>query len=134
MMEIESRVQKHENKLARIEAVLESIADNQKTTSNTMKELSKTMAKTEVLLEKITNLKDTTDSSIDRLHKRIDTVDNTLVTKSDNNELIELKEKVKRLEPLVLVLKFPKLVSSIFIFGYLFAIQEVREIIFPFLG
>lgn len=134
METVENQVKEHESKLAKIEVILESIAENQKATSETMKELGKSMSKQEVLLEKITNLKDNTDSSINRVHRRIDAMETIISTKSDIADLNEVSEKVKRLDPIILFVKYPKVAGLIFVSGYLFAIQEVRDFIFKILG
>ena len=45
----------------------------------------------------------------------------------------DIKEKFKILEPVVMLIKYPKITLPVFILIYLFTFQEIRHLMLPFL-
>lgn len=127
MQEIESRVSSHETKLVKIETILERVANNQDSLTESMAEISKSMQKQELLFEKLVNLETNTKSSIDRLHKRIDGTNEKV---SDN--FLFCNEKFKIIEPILFFIKRPKMFIVLISSCYLITIKEVRDVVFNY--
>mgnify|MGYP000745984200 CR=1 FL=1 len=127
---IHDKVEKHETKLVRIETILERVATNQDKMAEALSSISDSILKQELLLEKLTNLEENTKISINRVHKRIDSVDEKMKVKADQDDVEEHANKLKILEPVIFFSKYPKLAVMIIASMYLFTIKEVRDVIF----
>jgi chromosome segregation ATPase len=79
-MDIESRVNSHDNSLTLLTKGLESLADTTKEHGQKLDRMIEIMGKQEVLLEKFANLEANSKGSFERLHRRIDHVESNQKT------------------------------------------------------
>lgn len=131
----------HSEKLAKIETILDRVAENQDRMTASVQQMALSMGKIELLMEKLTNLETNTKNSIDRLHNRIDNVDTKVSGKASlgdissvSDNIDDVNERLKYLEVFAFIGKYPKI--AIFIFGvlYMMAISDVRDAVIKTIG
>lgn len=119
---IHSLVTEHESKLVRVEVILERVATNQDRMAEALTSISDSIVKQELLLEKLTHLEEDTKGSIGRVHKRIDSV------AVDSKERIDsVNAKVNVMEPIIVMLKNPKMTMLILGALYVIAVEDLRK-------
>lgn len=134
MDDVKERVLDHDKKLVKIETILERVATNQDSLTQSMRDISKSMQKQELLLEKLTNLEINTKESINRLHKRIDYNSEKLKLKADTVVVEDCVEKLKTLEPIIFFTKRPKLLILMILGFTSLLFKEVRDFVFTIIG
>lgn len=120
--DLHTKVTEHESKLVRVEVILERVASNQDQMADAVRTITDSMVKQELLLEKLTNLEANTKDSIGRVHKRIDSVEDT-----SNEKHSATEKKLSALDFLITMANNPKM--TMFIVGalYLVAIEDIRK-------
>lgn len=73
---IEKKLYEHESKLAKVETILERVAVNQDKMAEAVTQISSSILKQELILEKLSSLETTSKGSFERVHFRIDSLDN----------------------------------------------------------
>lgn len=121
---LHTRVEQHENKLVKIETILERVASNQDRLADSIATISASIVKQELLLEKLGNLEENTKMSINRLHKRVDDE-----AKTRDEKLSYVEKALNELDLARTFSKYPKLAIAVFMILYLFSIKEFRDIL-----
>lgn len=121
-------------KVARIEAILDRVATNQDKMTSNFDKVTISISKMELLMEKLTNLETNTKNSIDRIHTRIDGISDIASSKASKSLVDTNKDKLKTLEPIIFMLKYPRLTALMIAGLYLFAYKDFRDPILNLLG
>jgi chromosome segregation ATPase len=117
-MDIEERVNIHDIKMARIETMLDSIA-------HSMDKISSSIDKQQQALTRLAQIEENTKGSIERIHDRIDAAHERI------NRLEAKCEKQKDdITPLLMLIKYPKVMVFLLIGAYVMLIPEVRKVLF----
>jgi chromosome segregation ATPase len=117
-MDIEERVNGHDVKMARIETMLDSVARSMDKISGSIEQQQKT-------LTRLTQIEESTKGSIERIHDRIDAAHERI------NRLEAKCEKQKdEITPLLMLVKYPKVMVFLLIGAYVMLIPEVRKVLF----
>jgi chromosome segregation ATPase len=117
-MDIEERVNGHDVKMARIETMLDSVARSMDKISGSIEQQQKT-------LTRLTQIEESTKGSIERIHDRIDAAHERI------NRLEAKCEKQKDdITPLLMLVKYPKVMVFLLIGAYVMLIPEVRKVLF----
>lgn len=124
------KVDAHESKLVELNTIIKTFAENQTKMTSTLEKMSDSFIRQELLLEKMTNLEENTKNSIDRLHTRADTNATAITTKAPIADMLKVQEDLKVLEPVTILLKYPKLLVFTIVGFYVFSIKEFRDTIF----
>jgi len=67
------------------------------------------------------------------LEKEMEEIQQLVNTKVSKVDETRLEQQVKELEPIVMLVRYPKIVLLGLVFFYLMAFQEVRQVILPFM-
>lgn len=78
MQEIQAKVTEHDYAIKDMAKAIHELAETSKDSNIKLGEIAKSMGKQEVILEKLTNLEGNTKDSINRVHKRIDDLEEGL--------------------------------------------------------
>jgi uncharacterized coiled-coil protein SlyX len=113
-MDIEERINNHDIKMARIETTLESIAKS-------MDKISGSIEQQQKALTRLAQVEENAKGSIERIHERIDAAHERI------NKLEAKCEKQKDdITPLLMLIKYPKIMLLLLIGAYVMLIPEVR--------
>lgn len=100
---IEQKLYEHESKLVKVETILERVAVNQDKMAEAVAQISTSIIKQELILEKLSHLETNSKGSFERVHSRIDRLDNEnkyLSAKIEHSDatLLDIKGNINRLE------------------------------------
>lgn len=120
-------IKEHSTKLAKIETILDRVAGNQDKMVISVQQMAIHMGKIEFLIEKFTNLEVNTKNSIDRIHKRVDSLEAEIDGKAEAGHCDDIRVKLSFLEPLVFACKYPKITIAIVAMVYASTISDIRH-------
>ena len=101
MQEVKDKVLEHDFAIREMSKAVHELAETSKDSNIKLGEIAKSLSKQEVILEKLTNLEGNTKDSINRVHKRIDSLEDAIKEVKSRGEsegctaLKLLKEKDK---------------------------------------
>ena len=130
-------------------ASIDKLAQSHDKTNDKVDKLIEAMSKQEVILEKIANVEKSHRDSTNRVHARIDDstkrIDSLEAKCEENSSTIarreqaytrlrDVEEKVEKMDFVLVLSKYPKLVVVIGAMLYIFAIKDVRDLLLQFMG
>lgn len=146
MDDIVERLYDHESKLAKVETILERVALNQDKMADAVSQISNSIVKQELILEKLSFLETNSKGSFERIHLRIDAVENrtectaeSLINTNNSIKRVEADtkentDKLNDLEIFAMIRKYPLGAIMILLGMYSMTFQETRDLVAGVLG
>lgn len=127
-------------RLDRIENIVTALEVDIKTMSKAVTELAGSVKQLVVLQTDQQLLKQEMEHRCEIVHSRlrdlesdIKELETTVEEKVDKIDEVNIENQIKELEPIVMLVRYPKIALLGLVFFYLMAFQEVRQLILPFM-
>lgn len=127
-------------RLDRIENIVTALEVDIKTMSKAVTELAGSVKQLVVLQTDQQLLKQEMEHRCEIVHSRlrdlesdIKELETTVEKKVDKIDEVNIESQIKELEPIVMLVRYPKIALLGLVFFYLMAFQEVRQVILPFM-
>ena len=127
-------------RLDRIENIVTALEVDIKTMSKAVTDLAGSVKQLVVLQTDQQLLKQEMEHRCEIVHSRlrdlesdIKELETTLEEKVDKIDEVNIEQQIKELEPIVMLVRYPKIALLGLVFFYLLAFQEVRQAVLPFM-
>jgi len=127
-------------RLDRIENIVTALEVDIKTMSKAVTELAGSVKQLVVLQTDQQLLKQEMEHRCEIVHSRlrdlesdVKELETTVEEKVDKIDEVNIENQIKELEPIVMLVRYPKIALLGLVFFYLMAFQEVRQVILPFM-
>jgi len=121
-MELKERVDRHENKLTKIETVVVNLSKTQDKMADGLTSIAESLQKQDVLYEKFINAEINTKDEFNRVYEKIE--EHKILNESTFKRIWN---KITLLEPIIVLLKYHKFTFLMGLGLYALTFEEIRE-------